>query len=179
MKHRGLLLLATLAAPGCIRAPEIVMVDRATALEEQASGSFKDVEQRLARAGMSPTPVPLTPNQLEDLGIQPTPLVENLGKTPADRVDDLLRRHCVGEGRDGLLVVTRRQCQAGRMSSDDVALVERVNRGRMQLWQWMRTVRPGVPEATLRQGWQQAHAEGVVCGGWVEAGDGTWGEKKC
>ncbi|RKG89319.1 DUF1318 domain-containing protein [Corallococcus terminator] len=179
MKHRGLLLLAALAAPGCIRAPEIVMVDRATALEEQAAGSFKDVEQRLARAGMSPTPVPLTPNQLEDLGIQPTPLIENLGRTPADRVDDLLRRHCVGEGREGLLVDTRRKCQAGRLSSDDVALMERVNRGRMQLWQWMHSVRPGVPEATLRKNWQQAHAEGVVCGGWVEAGDGTWGEKKC
>jgi hypothetical protein len=179
MKHRGLLLLAALAAPGCIRAPEIVMVDRATALEEQAAGSFKDVEQRLARAGMSPTPVPLTPNQLEDLGIQPTPLIENIGRTQADRVDELLRRHCVGEGRDGLLVDTRRSCLAGRVSADDVALVERVNRARRQLWQWMRTVRPAVPEESLRRNWQQVHAEGVVCGGWVEASDGTWGEKKC
>ncbi|RKG57969.1 DUF1318 domain-containing protein [Corallococcus sp. AB011P] len=179
MRHRGLLLVAALAASGCISAPEIVMVDRATALEEQAAGSYKDVEQRLARAGMNPTPVPLTPNQLEDLGIQPPPLVENLGKTQADRVDDLVRRHCVGEGKDGLLVLTRRQCTAGRVSADDAALVERVNRARRQLWQWMKTVRPGVPEATLRQNWRLAHAEGVVCGGWVEAEDGTWGEKKC
>ncbi len=179
MKRRGLLLLAALAFPGCIRAPEIVMVDRATALEEQASGSFKDVEYRLARAAMNPTPVPLTPNQLEELGIQPAPLVENLGKTQADRVDELLRRHCVGEGRDGLLVVTRRQCQAGRMSADDVALVERVNRARLHLWQWMRTVRPDVSEESVRKSWQQAHAEGVICGGWVESNDGTWGEKKC
>lgn len=180
MKHRGLLLLAALAAPGCISAPEIVMVDRATALEQQASGSFKDVEQRLARAGMSPTPVPLTPNQLEDLGIQPTPLVENTGKTQADRVDDLLLRHCVGEGRNGLLVVdNRRRCQTGRMTSDDVALVERVNRARLQLWQWMGTMRPGVPEEALRRNWQQVHAAGVICGGKVEAEDGTWGAKKC
>ncbi|HYH96409.1 DUF1318 domain-containing protein [Hyalangium sp.] len=179
MKHRGLLLLAALAAPGCIRAPEIVMVDRATALEEQASGSFKDVERRLARAGMSPRPVPLTPNQLEELGLQPTPLVENIGRTQADRVDELLRRHCVGEGRDGLLVDTRRHCQAGRLSADDVALVERVNRARLQLWQWMRTLRPSAPEESLRRSWQQVHAEGVICGGWVESADGTWGEKKC
>ncbi|WP_426752705.1 DUF1318 domain-containing protein [Myxococcus sp. Y35] len=179
MRHRGLLLWAALVAPGCISAPEIVMVDRATALEEQASGSFKDVEQRLARAGMNPTPAPLTPNQLEELGIQPTPLVENIGRTPADRIDDLLRRHCVGEGKDGLLVATRRRCRAGRMTSDDVALVERVNRSRKQLWQWMKSVRPGVPEETLRQNWQRMHSEGVVCGGWVEAADGTWGEKKC
>ena len=179
MKRRGLLLLAALASPGCIRAPEIVMVDRATALEEQASGSFEDVERRLARAGMSPTPVPLTPNQLEELGIQPTPLVENIGRTQADRVDELLRRHCVGEGRDGLLVVNRNRCQAGRMSADDVALVERVNRARVHLWQWMRTVRPDVSEESLRRSWQQVHAKGVICGGWVEADDGTWGEKKC
>ncbi|HEX8435694.1 DUF1318 domain-containing protein [Archangium sp.] len=179
MKRRGLPLLAALAFSGCISAPEIVMVDRATALEEQASGSFKDVEQRLARAGMSPTPVPLTPNQLEELGIQPTPLVENLGKTQADRVDELLRRHCVGEGRDGLLVDTRSLCTAGRLSADDAALMERVNRSRIHLWQWMRTVRPSVPEESLRRSWQQVHAEGVICGGWVEADDGTWGEKKC
>lgn len=179
MNTRGLLLLAALAASGCISAPEIVMVDRATALEEQASGSFQDVEQRLARAGMNPTPVPLTPNQLEDLGSAPTPLVENLSKTQADRVDELLRRHCVGEGRDGLLVDTRRQCQAGRLSADDVALMARVNRSRLHLWKWMRTVRPGVSEEALRKSWQQVHAEGVVCGGWVEAADGTWGEKKC
>ncbi|EPX64963.1 putative lipoprotein [Cystobacter fuscus DSM 2262] len=179
MKRRGLLLLAALALPGCIRAPEIVMVDRATALEEQASGSFEDVERRLARAGMSPTPVPLTPNQLEELGIQPTPLVENLGRTQADRVDELLRRHCVGEGRDGLLVDTRSRCQSGRLSADDAALVDRVNRARRQLWQWMRTVRPGVPEESLRRSWQQVHAQGVICGGWVESEDGTWGEKKC
>ncbi|KFA94760.1 DUF1318 domain-containing protein [Archangium violaceum] len=179
MKRRGMLLLAALALPGCIRAPEIVMVDRATALEEQASGSFKDVERRLARAGMSPTPVPFTPNQLEELGIQPTPLVENLGRTQADRVDELLRRHCVGEGKDGLLVNTRRQCQAGRMTADDVALVERVNQARLHLWQWMRTVRPDVTEEAVRQSWQQVHAKGVICGGWVEADDGTWGEKKC
>jgi hypothetical protein len=179
MKHRGLLLLAALASPGCISAPELVMVDRATALEEQAAGSFKDVERRLARAGMRPTPVPLTPNQLEELGLQPTPLVENIGRTPADRVDELLRRRCVGEGRDGLLVDTRRHCQAGRLSADDVALVERVNQARQQLWQWMRTVRPSVSEESLRQSWQQVHAEGVICGGWVESDDGTWGEKKC
>lgn len=179
MKHRGLPLLAALACAGCISAPELVMVDRATALEEQAAGSFKDLEHRLARAGMSPTPVPLTPNQLEELGMQPPRLVENLGKTQADRIDELVRRHCLGEGKDGLLVDTRRQCQGGRLTGDDAALMDRVNRSRLQLWQWMSTVRPGVPEEALRRSWHQVHAQGVVCGGWVESADGTWGEKKC
>ena len=40
---RSLLLLAFLTpvvASGCIRAPDVVIVDRRTALEQQASGSF-------------------------------------------------------------------------------------------------------------------------------------------
>ena len=32
-----------LGAVGCLKAPEIVMVDRATALEQQAAGSFDDL----------------------------------------------------------------------------------------------------------------------------------------
>ena len=32
----------------------------------------------------------------------------------------------------------------------DVALVERVNRARLHLWQWMRTVRPDVPDFNPR-----------------------------
>ena len=39
-----------LAPLGCIRAPEIVLVDRATALEEQAAGSYSELERKLARA---------------------------------------------------------------------------------------------------------------------------------
>jgi hypothetical protein len=74
-------LLLAVPSLACIRPPEIAMVDRATALEEQAAGSFDELEQRLYRAGLSPTPVPFTPNQLEDLGVRPPPLVENLDAT--------------------------------------------------------------------------------------------------
>lgn len=168
---------------GCISAPEVVLVDRATALEEQAAGSFDDLEQRLARAGMNPTPIPFTPNQLEDLGMQPSPLVDPLNKTPAERVDELLLRHCIGEGNEGLLVDTRRHCKAGRMTAEDTALVQRVNRARQQLWAWMRAQKsrttPGVSEDDLRGRWQRVHAEGLVCGARVQALDGSWGEKTC
>ncbi|EGI77157.1 putative lipoprotein [Hylemonella gracilis ATCC 19624] len=168
---------------GCISAPDVVLVDRATALEEQAAGSFEELELRLARAGMNPTPVPLTPNQLEDLGMQAPPLVDRLNKTPADRVDELLRRHCIGEGNDGLLADTRRDCKAGRMTAEDTALVQRVNSARQQLWAWMREQKsrtvPQVSADDLRMRWQRVHAQGVVCGALVQAADGSWGEKTC
>lgn len=173
------LLLLPLATAGCLSAPDVVLLDRATVLEEQAAGSFHALEVRLARAGMNPTPVPLTPNQLEDLGMQVSPLVENLDQTPAERVDDLLQRHCIGEGNDGLLVETRRQCTAGRLTASDSELVQRVNRSRLQLWAWMQSQRPRQDAATLRRQWQRVHHEGLACGAWRQADDGNWEEKKC
>jgi hypothetical protein len=174
---------AALALGGCVSAPEVVLVDRATALEEQAAGSYQDLERRLARAGMSPAPIPFTPDQLEDLGMQPQPLVDPLNKTPADRVDELLRRHCIGEGNDGLLADTRRHCKAGRMTAEDAALLQRVNSARQQLWAWMREQKsrtePQVSEDQLRSRWQRVHAEGLVCGARLQAADGSWGEKTC
>ncbi len=168
-----------LSLAGCISAPDVVVLDRATVLEEQAAGSYHDLELRLARAGMSPTPVPLTPNQLEDLGMQVPPLVENLDQTPADRVDALLQRHCIGEGRDGLLADTRRQCTAGRMTASDTELLQRVNSARQQLWQWLHAQRPGQDAATLRQNWQRLHGEGLPCGAWQQAADESWSAKQC
>lgn len=171
------------ALAGCVSAPDVVLVDRATALEEQAAGSYQDLERRLARAGINPTPIPFTPNQLEDLGMQPPALVDRLDQTPADRVDELLRRHCIGEGNEGLLVDTRRLCKAGRMTADDAALVQRVNRARQQLWAWMREqkerTQPPLSEDELRRRWQRVHAEGLVCGARLQAADGSWGEKAC
>ena len=41
-------LIAPLALSACFKPPEIVMVDRATALEQQASGSFDDLERKLS-----------------------------------------------------------------------------------------------------------------------------------
>jgi len=172
------LVVASLCCAGCIRAPEIVMVDRSTALEEQASGSFGDVEHRLDRAGMTPAPVPLTPDQLDALGIRPVSIVDDVEQTAADKLDALLLRHCVGEGKDGLLVDTRPACQ-GASSPDDLATVDRVNRARLSLWRWMHGVRPDLPEDALRKSWTQNHALGVVCGGWVQHDDGTWEGKKC
>ncbi|HSQ62134.1 MAG TPA: hypothetical protein VLM85_02930 [Polyangiaceae bacterium] len=173
------LILASVAALGCIKPPEIVMVDRATALEQQAGGSFPELESKLARAAVSARPVPLTPDQLEAIGITPVPLVDQTEMTDADRVDDLLERRCVGEGREGLLVETHDACHGAADHDEVVKVVDRVNRARGQLWKWMHDQRPDLPIEEVRKRWQKTHAAGVVCGGWIEGDDGKWQAKSC
>jgi hypothetical protein len=163
---------------GCVRAPEIVMVDRATALEQQASGSFGDVERDLERAGVAPVPVPLTPAQLEALGMKARPLTNASEQTEADRVDMLLKQHCIGEGVRGLLVDTHDDCRGASDRATEVSLVERVNEARLQLWRWMHEERPKWSVDQVRESWRKEHLGGVVCGAWVEQ-QGGWGEKKC
>ena len=176
---RALLLAAALCAVGCIKPPEIVMVDRATALEQQAGGSFAELEKKLARAAVAPRPVPLTPDQLEAPGIAPAPPVDQTEMTDADRVDDMLGRHCIGEGRKGLLVDTSDVCHGAVDHDEVVKLVDRVNRARGQLWRWMHEQRPELSVEELRSRWRKAHATGVVCGGWMEGDDGKWEAKSC
>jgi hypothetical protein len=168
-----------LALSGCIHPPEIVLVDRATALEQQAAGSFSELETRLGRAAAMPRPTPLSPEQLEALGIRPAPFVDNTELTDADRVDLLLKQRCIGEAKDGTLVETRAACR-GAADRDLIAkLVTRVNLARAQLWRWMRDRRPTATQDELRRTWRDAHLRGVVCEGWVEQTDGTWEPKRC
>ena len=171
-------LLVSLAAAGCFNS-NVVVVDRATALEQEAAGSFDDVERKLDRAGIEPRPVPLTPEQLESLGVRPAPLVAGADVTDADRVDGLLVQHCIGEGLDGLLVDTRDACRGAADADEIQTVVERVNRARRQLWRWMHEQRSDVGVDDLRKGWQKAHVRNVVCDGWVQGDDGKWLGKTC
>lgn len=176
---RAWICIALLASIGCIKAPEIVMVDRATALEQQAGGSFPEIEKKLARASISPRPVPLTPDQLESLGMTPAALSDEHEVTDADRVDDLLERHCIGETKDGLLADTGDACH-GAVDHDEVTkLVDRVNRARAQLWRWMHEQKPDVAVEDLRKRWRATHAAGVACGAWMQNEDGKWEPKSC
>ncbi len=180
MKRAALLGILAAAAPlGCIRAPEIVLVDRATALEQQAGGSFSDLEKKLARTAIAPRPVPLTPEQLEALGIPPPTMVDETDRTDADRVDGLLVQHCVGEARDGTLVETPDACKGAVDRAQAMALLERANAARKQLWRWMRERKPEIKLDDVRSAWQKSHSKGVVCGGWLQKDDGGWEEKKC
>jgi uncharacterized protein YdbL (DUF1318 family) len=175
----ALAVVVLLPGLGCFKPPEIVMVDRATALEQQASGSFEDIEQALDRAAIEPRPVPLTPEQLEALGIRAAPLVDESELTDADRLDGLLAQHCVGESKTGLLVSTREACKGAADAEEAQALLERVNRARRQVWRWMHEQRTDVTEAELQRQWHDNHAKNVICGGWVEGSDGKWVGKPC
>jgi hypothetical protein len=155
------------------------MSDRATALEQQAAGSFDELERKLDHAAVAPRPVPFTPDELEALGIKPLPLVDDTELTDADRLDALLRQHCIGEGRDGLLVDTHEACRERRDLTGSLELVDRVNRARVQLWRWMQQERGDSTPDSLRKTWRRVHARGVVCGGWIQRDDGGWEEKGC
>ena len=178
MRHPMALLLV-LATAGCIHAPQIVVVDRATALEQQAAGSFVELEKKLARTVAAPQPVALTPDQLDAMGLKAQPLVDKTELTDADRVDGLLRQRCMGEGNDGTLADTFESCVGAADRGEVQALAERVNGARRQLWRWMRERKPEMPMDELRRAWREAHLKGVVCGGWVQGADGKWEAKKC
>ena len=179
MIFRATLLTLTAAAAGCIRPPEVVLVDRATALEQQAAGSFEELETKLMRMAATPRPTSLSPDDLQALGIRPAPLVDDGDQTDADRVDALLKQRCVGEAKDGTLVETARDCQGAADHELVVTLTDRVNHARAQLWRWMHDRRPAVPLEQLRRAWRDAHLRGVVCDGWIEAADGKWSPKAC
>ncbi len=177
--RRLAVLLFALAPLGCMRAPEIVLVDRATALEQQAAGAYDDLEREMARDVVTPRPAPLTPEQLETLGIPPPSLVDDTERTDADRVDALVAQHCVGESRDGTLVETHDACKGAADRAQAIALIERTNAARQQLWRWMKGRTHDGSLDEVRRAWQKVHAHGIVCGGWIQRADGGWEEKKC
>jgi uncharacterized protein YdbL (DUF1318 family) len=170
---------ALLTVSACFKPPEIVMVDRATALQQQAAGSFDELERKLDRSAIEPRPVALTPEQIEALGIRAAPQVDDTGLTEADRLDGLLTQHCVGEGNDGLIADTRDACHGAADAEEVQTLLERANRARRQLWRWMHEQRSDVSADELQHRWQALHARDVVCGGWVQGADGKWREKAC
>jgi len=164
---------------GCIKAPEIVLVDRATALEQQAGGSYAELQQKLERNATTPRPTPFTPEQLETLGLRPAPMADETNLSDGDRVDLLLKQRCVGESKHGELVETPADCIGAADRELVATLVERVNLARNQLWRWMHVRRPAASQDELRKSWRDAHLKGVVCDGWVQKDDGSWEAKKC
>jgi hypothetical protein len=171
--------IAVVASTACIKPPDIVMVDRGTALERQAAGSYEELEQRLDRAAIEPKPESLTPQQLETLGLRPAPAADGAGVTEADRVDALLVQRCVGEGADGLLAVTPDACRGAPDADEAARAVERVNLARRQLWRWMQAQRADLEPYALRHAWRTLHVTGIVCGAWIQGDDGRWRAKEC
>ncbi len=176
---RAIVVFLVMGTMACIKPPDIVMVDRGTALEQQASGSFDEVERRLDRAAVEPKPVSMTPEQLEALGIRPAAPVDGADLTEADRVEVLLVQHCIGEGTDGLLVPTRDACRGAADADEMARAVERVNLARRGLWLWMHDQRTDVPSDDLRRAWRTLHLAGIACGAWIQGDDGQWRAKAC
>ena len=171
------LLLACLAASGCIRAPQIVVVDRATALEREAAGSFPPLELELERAGTAARPAALTREQLEAAG-HLRPVSDDEAASDAERVDGLLRASCVGEALDGTLVETPDRCSVKEVPHIS-ALIDRANRNRAQIWDWLRAKRPARSTVEVRKAWRGVHLRSVPCGGEVQLDDRSWSAKKC
>ena len=176
------LLLATLLS-GCIKAPDVVIVDRRTALEEQAMGHRPGLDTELMQAGLSARPAALTRAQFTAAGWRPTKdhdaiaaLFEDaVGDT--ERTDQLLVRRCIGEAQTGLLVQTPEYCTGGAESSEVARLIERVNRNRRQVWAYVSKVRRVSTDAA-RDAWRRAHLVEMVCDAQVENA-GKWGRKTC
>ncbi|HKA92150.1 MAG TPA: DUF1318 domain-containing protein [Haliangiales bacterium] len=178
---RTWLLALGVGCVGCVRAPDVVIVDRRTALEQQASGSFRGVEEELEQAALSPRPEPVTGAQLEAAGVSrggDAGDADAAGLPDSLRVDTLLVRRCAGEARDGTLVLTVDRCTGTIDVPRANRLVERVNRNRRQLWQWL-AQRTGRTPAEAQAAWREVHLTGVVCGGQVQKPDGAWEVKRC
>lgn len=168
----------------CVRPPTVVLVDRKTALEEQAASEYHS-EDALVQANLSPRPVLMTRGQIEasgEVGASSFDIVVSRYQSlrlEQPMVDALLVRRCIGEGVDGLLVQTLETCLGEVDASVIGPLVQRVNRDRRQLWAFMASRTPGVSEEVIRRSWRDKHLLLVVCGGQVQEADGTWGVKKC
>lgn len=175
------LLLLLFAA--CVRAPDVVIVDRRTALEQQASGSFRGLEEELEQAGLLPRAVPLTAAQLAEAGVTRNTAgdeAEDVAALPDSlRVDALLVSRCLGEAQDGTVVLTVATCTGAMDVPQTNRMIERVNRNRRQLWQWLSERGDGASAEQVQARWREVHVAGMVCGGQLQAADGSWEVKKC
>ncbi len=181
---RTALCLALLPCWACV-APNVVVVDQKTALEQQAAGGYPALENDLEQAGMSPSPEPFAREELaggrERSGRGPLgELAELYAKSESDTeaIDRLLLSHCIGEAVSGLLEPRPDECVGAADANEMARLLGRENLHRRQLWQLMARER----QASVSQAqsvWRELHLEQVVCGGLVESNPGNWGPKSC
>jgi hypothetical protein len=177
------LLLALLG--GCIRAPDVVIVDRKTALEQQAAGAWPELSRELMQAGLEPGATAYTSS---DLGanlaggeIQALREAWRGLHADTDRIDGLLLRACIGEASDGTLVRTPAACRGRIDEAEVIRLVEGTNRSRRQIWRYLKSTAPRASDKAVRRAWRKRHLDTVICGGHVEdlPGHAGWGTKQC
>lgn len=178
-------LLAVALLGGCIKAPDVVLVDRHTQLEEQAAGRLPAQEAALAQAGVSAGPAPLTSGQLaksgwhSDEGHDAIAALYDGYKDDATVLDQLLVRRCIGEGADATLVATPDRCTGAVDVADVGRRLERANRTRRQVWMYIQGLRPGASLDQVRTAWRAEQKKAVVCGASWQRDDGAWEVKAC
>ncbi|MCU0671304.1 MAG: DUF1318 domain-containing protein [Myxococcota bacterium] len=170
---------------GCISAPDVVLLDRKTVLEELASGELHPLENDLREEALVPRGVDYTRAELRESGADVSEgtlssIVEIYAmlRTDAELVDELLVLRCVGESLDGQLVETPTTCSRRVNATRTSAMVQRANRARRQLWRYLEETRPDADPAALRASWRTQHLETVVCGAQLETERG-WEVKRC
>ncbi|MCA2980748.1 MAG: DUF1318 domain-containing protein [Myxococcaceae bacterium] len=175
-----------LALSGCIKPPDVVMVDRQTMLEEQVSGELEALDQELREQALVPTSADFSRGQLEAAGVDlgddtltQVTRVHAVLVSELELIDELLVRRCLGEATTGLLEETPATCSGRHTAQHTTASVHRVNRARRQLWDFLaRKGAPGTLDDVARA-WRREHLEGVVCGAQVQAASGAWEVKRC
>lgn len=63
--------------------------------------------------------MPLTPDQIEALGVKPTPIVDDTYDTEVDHADGMPQQHGIGEGNDGFLVDTHDEAKRRQSNTYD------------------------------------------------------------
>lgn len=185
LRALGALALAALAS-GCVRAPDIVLTDQKTALEQQAAGEYRALEDEVHQAGIAPKGEDFTREQLE--AKNPDPGTSSLGqvvqlysevRTDEAWIDQLLVVSCVGEALDGLLAHTPDTCTDEVDLAQLTRVVERLNLHRRQLWSALAERNPEAEDAEIRSTWREIHLERVVCGALVQTAEDRWENKQC
>ncbi len=180
------LFLPAVLLVGCIRAPDVVMVDRQTMLEEQLTGELQPLDNTLRELALVPTAVDFTRGQLEAAGVDlgddtltQVTRVHAVILSEMELLDELLVRRCVGEATSGLLEETPATCSGRHNAQRTSASVQRVNRARRQLWQHLHEKDPAAPPDEVRRRWRVKHLDAVVCGAQVQRDDGGWEVRGC
>lgn len=180
-----LLVILLLALGGCIKAPDVVLVDRQTLLEEQAAARMPAAAAANAQAGLAAGPAPLTSGELAKSGWHTDAAHDAIAALyggwldEAETLDQLLLRHCIGEAADASLIATTDACSGALDLADVGRRLEKANRSRRQIWLYVQQQRPQASDAEVRAAWRLQRQKALACGAWWQRDDRGWEAKAC
>ena len=170
----------------CVKAPNVSVVDSKTALERQAAGEYRALENDLEQAGLTPSgePIPredLIPTSGEAGNAALGEVAQLYAKVESDSetIDRLLRAKCVGEATNGFLEPRPAECTRTIDTAEMTRVLGRENLHRRQIWQLIASETQSGSLAAVRTRWRAVHLERVVCGGLVQDKAKIWKPKSC